>query len=904
MGTIETPIAIRAYSERPGREPLGAKPPSTGLEASPWTLVFDCETTIDATQRLRFGFYQVRDGEALHEEGLFYDASALDRSERNLVRKYAEARGLGLLTVEAFRSDVFLKCGYELGGTIVGFNLPFDISRIAIGHGSARFHMRGGFSFALTRNRDDPRVRVKHLNGHAALIDFAKPGEEETPRGMRKRGLKASTNRGHFVDLKTLARALLSRPFSLASLAAYLGTATQKIATDEHGKVTKTYLDYGRGDVQATWECFCELTRRYAEHGLGRSSDRLLSEASIGKGYLQKMGIKPLLACDPKFPRKHFGEISCAYYGGRAEIRNRREIHEVLYCDFKSMYPTVNSLMGLWEFVIAESVIVEETTTATRAFLDSTSIDDLQRPETWLNLRTLVLVQPNNDVFPVRTDYDGETYTIGLNYLTTRNPLWFTLADCIVSKLMTGRAPKIVGAQTYRPGPRQKDLQLVEIMGRSDFRIDPAKDDLFKRLIDLRDDAKDNDDEIEKTIKIVANSTSYGIFIEINRNDADKAKLLHIYGPDGRLQKVRSKSLEEPGRYFNPILGVLITGAARLMLGIAEAKAADAGLDWAFCDTDSFAFVRPEAISRNQFRGRVEGIIDWFEPLNPYRKAGSILKVEAVNFGIASRKMEPLYCFAISAKRYALFNIDAHGRPILRKASAHGLGHLIDPYGDTDAPPSLPKPRVPLLDIGVKRWHHDLWIKVVQSTIDGSPDNVVIDWHLAFSKPAALRYTTSSPALLAWVKTWNDGKTYDAQVRPFGFLLAYTLKSGLSAKMPAIEDAGTPRRGRPRKVAKAKPIAPYSKDVGRAVRGAFCRVSGNPVEPKQLKTYGEALAQYHVSPEAKFENGDYLDRGRTQRRQIVATGFVLIGKEANRVGESGQSDPIFSAVTEFGRLER
>jgi hypothetical protein len=323
-------------------------------------------------------------------------------------------------------------------------------------------------------------------------------------------------------------------------------------------------------------------------------------------------------------------------------------------------------------------------------------------------------------------------------------------------------------------------------MGRPDFRIDPAKDDLFKRLVDLRDDAKDNDDEIEKTIKIVVNSTSYGIFIEINRNDGDKAELLHVYGPDGRLQKVRSKSLEEPGRYFNPILGVLITGAARLMLGIAEAKAANAGLDWAFCDTDSFAFVRQEAISRKQFHDRVSGIIDWFKPLNPYRKAGSILKIEAVNFGIESKKMEPLYCFAISAKRYALFNIDAAGRPILRKASAHGLGHLIDLYDDADAPSTIPKPRVPPSDIGVKRWHHDLWIKIVEAAIDDNPDKVVIDWHPAFLKPAALRYATSSPALLAWVKKWNDGKPYEAQIRPFGFLLSYTPKSGLSAKVPMI----------------------------------------------------------------------------------------------------------------------
>ena len=214
MDTLEIPIAIRAYSERPDREPLSGKPVSTELEASPWTLILDCETAIDATQRLRFGFYQVRRGEDLHEEGLFYDGSAITRAERSVLQRYSHSRNLRLLSVESFRSDVFLKIAYKLGGTVVGFNLPFDISRIAIEHGPARNHMHGGFSFVLTRNREDPRVRVKHLNGHAALIDFAKPGEEESPRGARKRRVTAATNRGHFVDLKTLSQALFSRPFS------------------------------------------------------------------------------------------------------------------------------------------------------------------------------------------------------------------------------------------------------------------------------------------------------------------------------------------------------------------------------------------------------------------------------------------------------------------------------------------------------------------------------------------------------------------------------------------------------------------------------------------------------------------------------------------------------------------
>lgn len=204
------------------------------------------------------------------------------------------------------------------------------------------------------------------------------------------------------------------------------------------------------------------------------------------------MGIRPFLGCNPTFPRERFGEILCAYYGGRAEVRNRRVIREVLYCDFKSMYPTVNCLMGLWDFVIADGVVIEDSTNETRNLLRNVSIEDLQNPSLWRKLCTIVQVIPNDDAFPVRAEYDGITKTIGINYLSAKEPLWFTLADCIVSKLLTGKCPIVEKAQSYRPGPPQSGLKSIRSMGKRDFKIDPNSDDFFTRLIDLRDEAKAN----------------------------------------------------------------------------------------------------------------------------------------------------------------------------------------------------------------------------------------------------------------------------------------------------------------------------------------------------------------------------------------------------------------------------
>jgi hypothetical protein len=105
--------------------------------------------------------------------------------------------------------------------------------------------------------------------------------------------------------------------------------------------------------------------------------------------------------------------------------------------------------------------------------------------------------------------------------------------------------------------------------------------------------------------------------------------------------------------------------------------------------------------------------------------------------------------------------------------------------------------------------------------------------------------------------------------------------------------------GRPPGSDELAPIAPYDGDPTRALGKAFDRITGRAVDPEELKTYAEALQQYHLSPEDKFENGQFLVRGRTERRHVVATGFAWIGKEANRAGESEETDPIFSAATQY-----
>ena len=168
------------------------------------------------------------------------------------------------------------------------------------------------------------------------------------------------------------------------------------------------------------------------------------------------------------------------------------------------------------------------------------------------------------------------------------------------------------------------------------------------------------------------------------------------------------------------------------------------GLDWALCDTDSMAIAKPAAMSDAEFERRVEAIRGWFDDLNPYAHKTSLLKLEDVNFGLGNGKLtkelQPLYCLAVSAKRYALFNIANDGGIVLRKASAHGLGHFLPPYTEATAPLSIPAPEMGLNEIGVERWQYDLWHQVVRAALDGLPDQVNLDYHPNFNLPAASRY--------------------------------------------------------------------------------------------------------------------------------------------------------------------
>jgi hypothetical protein len=177
-----------------------------------------------------------------------------------------------------------------------------------------------------------------------------------------------------------------------------------------------------------------------------------------------------------------------AYFGGRAEVHIRRQITRVVHTDFLSMYPTVCTLMGLWNFVRANGVTHHDDTSAVTALLAQPGdelVEELRTKDRWKDLASLVQVRPERDLFPVRARYPGgDTLNIGLNYLSSDEPQWFTLADVIASKVLTGKTPEVIKGLRFRPkaaeGPQADQHSWPDNQPR-DRQLLPATDHSSER---------------------------------------------------------------------------------------------------------------------------------------------------------------------------------------------------------------------------------------------------------------------------------------------------------------------------------------------------------------------------------------------------------------------------------------
>jgi hypothetical protein len=509
---------------------------------------------------------------------------------------------------------------------------------------------------------------------------------------------------------------------------------------------------------------------------------------------------------------------------------------------------------------------------------------DLKR---WPTFRFFALVKPEDDILPVRTMYNGKTVNIGNNYLTSSKPIWIAGPDLIAITIQTGKTPKVLKAIRIVPHGQQRDMNSVDLRGM--VKIDPYKDDLFKRVIEQRKLHKSSP-ELYYWLKIFANSI-YGFFVEINPEAIPLRRAVRIEvhsGEDSFTPDKRFQLKENQGHWYAPYLASLITSGGRLLLALLEKSVTKAGGTHAWADTDALAIVS----SKNggplrRFPGsehvralswqEVEQIVNQFESLNPYDRTavrGSILNFVDANYEDSDPEhpRRQLLGYSIAAKRYALYERSGNKINIV-DPKAHGLGYL---YPPADSPRGWEH------DHDAPKWIYQFWDCLLRIALELERDNP--SW---IKRPQMMRMTVTTFNVLKRLHEWKG-------FRPYNFFL-----------LPIVAAGGWPAGVDPKHFTL---VAPFESDQKRWLRLPCINIAApNDRTVYKLSTsftspeYGKSavlgvledlLYRYPRHPEAKSLGSDGMPcgsntRGLLQRAHIIAGRHRRIGKESDRRWEEG-----------------
>jgi len=566
-----------------------------------------------------------------------------------------------------------------------------------------------------------------------------------------------------------------------------------------------------------------------------------------------------------------------SYFGGRAECRIRGWELPVCLVDFMSQYPTVNELLDNWSVLTANNVTFPDATKAVRKLLSQITLERCFDRKLWPQFKFFALVRPDNDIIlPVRTVYNGTTQNIGINYLKSKEPIWYAGPDIIASILLTGKVPHIVKAIRAKLHGKQPGLTSTSLRGM--VKVDANKNSFFRHVIEQRA-GRESNPALHYWLKILANSGSYGLFVELNPNEADATNIKVFSGEESF--ETTSDVVEEPGKWFAPHIGSLITSGGRLLLAMLEKCISNAGGTYLFCDTDSAAIVSTErrqkismpdgtkpitALSRNE----VEKIVQTFERLNPYNRKlvpGSILKVHKLNWD-QNKQRRQLYFYSIAAKRYALYTKTKNDIEIV-EPKAHGLDYF---YPPNDSPKDW-KHETP-------EWIFEAWDWIMRGVLELKRKKPA--W---FDLPVMMKLTLSTPHHA--LKNLAKGPL----TRPNNFMM-----------IPQICRFGCPQNVDPNKFTL---ITSFSTERDQWMRSKCIDIHDSQSRVYELtdeydgrravvKNFFMLLDSYQNHPEAKSLGPDgkpceFDTRGLLQRAHIVANWPpIYIGKESDKHWEEGE----------------
>src|SRR5437870_4092827 len=203
---------------------------------------------------------------------------------------------------------------------------------------------------------------------------------------------------------------------------------------------------------------------------------------------------------------------------------------------------------------------------------------------------------------------------------------------------------------------------------RGAVSVDPRKEDFFTRVIEYRKQNK-ADDRLQHFLKILANSTSYGTYLELNpvKIDASNRPKITVYSGEQVFKQSAPDTIEQPGSFYFPLLGALITAGGRLLLAMIERCVRDAGGTYLCCDTDALIIVASKEGGAVQMPdgaspvkalswSEVEQIRSRFDSLPPYNRkiVPHLLRLTDENYNRSGAQRQ-LFGLSIAAKRYTLY---------------------------------------------------------------------------------------------------------------------------------------------------------------------------------------------------------------------------------------------------------
>jgi hypothetical protein len=556
--------------------------------------------------------------------------------------------------------------------------------------------------------------------------------------------------------------------------------------------------------------------------------------------------------------------------------------------------------------------------------VERVELEDCFRPAFWKRLRWFALVEPNEDVVPIRAKFGLRTDTdptLAWNFLTSKQPLWLTGPDVIASKLMTGKPIKILEAVKVVPHGVQRGLVPVKL--RSQMKVDPRRDDLAVKLVELRSAMKSKRPEIAGGLKVAANSAAFGIFSQLDVRSLDSRSPLRVFSGETNYLTPPAEIWERPSEFYCPVIGSLVTGGSHLLCAMLERMVRDVGGQIAAMDTDSAIIVStkdgglvpcaggPHRLANYQAGSgnaairalsfaEVDRIRERFERLNPWRKTlqTPFLKLEKQNFD-ANGNRQQLNFYGISAKLYCLFNLDGNSL-LVRKPSGHGLGFLQAPYTIADWQRRTGRK----WKENLPPWIFEAWHFILSRELDLL--HKPLTW---FKQPAVMAVPITTPQVLARVGVFKDLRPFTVMTVPFP--KRETVRDPLWTGyfiMPHTEKLNDLHGRTMVNIVSGETFHIYDKNSSTLPK---------PPGWLSLRTMEDEINHILSRAESKFctPNGAVCTSktiGLLARRHIVAGEFHFIGKEASTrwasgvdlsmLAEAGDPDPADETCREYERV--